>query len=108
MDFGTITGLLQAGIPLAVVLLMAAVVAFTTGRVYSRDAMERQRAETDRERREKEREREETDRWIATAFRLVDDGRDLKRGAVDALTEAKARAPERSRHSEPRERRDEA
>jgi predicted phosphoribosyltransferase len=105
VDFGTLLGLMQAGIPLAVVLLMAAVVAFSTGRVYSRDAMERQRAETDRERREKEREREETDRWIATSFRLVDDGRDLKRGAVDALAEVKARPTERSRHSE---RRDEA
>jgi predicted phosphoribosyltransferase len=108
VDFGTLLGLMQAGIPLAVVLLIAAVVAFSTGRVYSRDAMERQRAETDRERREKEREREETDRWIATSFRLVDDGRDLKRGAVDALAEVKARIPERSRHSEPRERRDDA
>jgi predicted phosphoribosyltransferase len=100
MDLGALASLLQAGIPLVVVLLMAAVMAFTTGRVYSRDAMERQRAETDRERREKEREREETDRWIATAFRLVDDGKDLKRGAFDALTEAKTRTPERNRRAE--------
>jgi flagellar biosynthesis component FlhA len=89
--------LLQAGVPLVVVVLMAAVWAFTSGRVYSRDAMERQRAETDRERQEKEDERKETDRWVSIAFNLVQDGTALKRGALDAVAEAKVRLPDRKR-----------
>jgi hypothetical protein len=89
--------LLQAGIPLAVIFLMVAVWAFTSGRVYSRDAMERQRAETDRERREKEDERKETDRWVSVAFNLAQDSGTLKRGAFDAIAEAKVRLPDRKR-----------
>jgi hypothetical protein len=89
--------LLQAGVPLVVMVLMVAVWAFTAGRVYSRDAMERQRAETDRERKEKEDERKETDRWVSIAFNLVQDGTALKRGALDAVAEAKVRLPDRKR-----------
>jgi hypothetical protein len=89
--------LIQAGVPLIVVVLLAAVWALGTGRVYSRDAMERQRAETDRERKEKEDERKETDRWVSIAFNLVQDGTALKRGALDAVAEAKVRLPDRKR-----------
>jgi phosphate/sulfate permease len=93
----TILSLFQAGIPLAVIFLMVAVWAFSSGRVYSRDAMERQRAETDRERQEKEDERKETDRWVSTAFNLIQDGTALKHGALDAVAEAKVRLPDRKR-----------